>query len=181
VVEPGGRRPVCEPGLAARRSRAPPGAADPDESCRIKWPNDLFVDRRKLGGILVDAITPPRPADSWAIIGFGINYATPASGQLHGATSLLDEAARVGAAAPGFSAFAVGAIEAVWRAATGDASDWPARYMRFAAHRKGDPIRFMLDEGEVQGIFGGFDEHGFLKLETASGVRLIRSGEIYSW
>ena len=45
----------------------------------------------------------------------------------------------------------------------------------------GDTIRFGLDGEEVEGVFGGFDEHGFLKLETASGVRSIRSGEIFAW
>ncbi len=150
-------------------------------NCRIKWPNDLFVQRGKLGGILVDAVSPPPPAESWAIVGFGLNYSVPGSGRLAGATSLLEEADRLGAAAPPFPRFAVGAIDAVWRALTSAEPGWPARYMRLAAHREGDPIRFRLGESEVEGRFGGFDEHGFMKLETASGVRLIRSGEIYSW
>jgi len=149
--------------------------------CRIKWPNDLVIERRKLGGILLDAVTPPRPADSWAIVGFGLNYRAPGSGPLEGATSLLEEAARLGSTSPSFSRFAVGAIEAVWLAATSEEPGWPERYLRFAAHREGDPIRFRLEEGEIEGRFGGFDEHGFMRLRTASGVRLIRSGEIYSW
>lgn len=149
--------------------------------CRIKWPNDLLVERLKLGGILVDAVTPPRPADSWAIVGFGLNYATPASGALAGATSVLAEAARLGGVSPSFPRFAVDAISAVWSAATSEESGWAARYMRFAAHRQGDPIRILLDEGEVEGLFRGLDERGFMNLQTASGVRLIRTGEIYSW
>lgn len=36
--------------------------------CRIKWPNDVWIDERKLGGILIEA----RPPD-WAVIGVGIN------------------------------------------------------------------------------------------------------------
>ncbi len=149
--------------------------------CRIKWPNDLLVGRRKLGGILVDAVTPPRPAEAWAIIGCGLNYTTPDSGALAGATSLLAEVDRLGGVAPSFPRFTAAAIEAVWRAATSEESGWVSRYLRCAVHREGDPIRFMLDEGEVEGLFGGLDERGFMKLQTASGVRLIRSGEIYSW
>ena len=150
-------------------------------TCRIKWPNDLLVGRSKLGGILIDAVTPPAPAESWAIVGFGVNFSPPSAGALAGATSLLEEASSLDAAAPSFSRFAIGAISAVWRAASSTDSGWGERYMRFSAHCEGDPIRFRLGGGEVEGKFGGLDEHGFMKLETSSGVRLIRSGEVYSW
>lgn len=38
--------------------------------CEIKWPNDVWIDERKLGGILIEA----RPPD-WAVIGVGVNLA----------------------------------------------------------------------------------------------------------
>ena len=40
------------------------------ETCRLKWPNDLVVGRRKLGGLLVDAVSRP-DGEGWAIAGFG--------------------------------------------------------------------------------------------------------------
>jgi BirA family biotin operon repressor/biotin-[acetyl-CoA-carboxylase] ligase len=40
-----------------------------DVRCEIKWPNDVWVERRKLSGILVEA----RPAAGWAIVGIGLN------------------------------------------------------------------------------------------------------------
>jgi BirA family biotin operon repressor/biotin-[acetyl-CoA-carboxylase] ligase len=39
--------------------------------CSIKWPNDVWVEGRKLGGILIEA----RPQDGWAVIGVGLNLA----------------------------------------------------------------------------------------------------------
>lgn len=39
-----------------------------DVECRIKWPNDIWLDERKLGGVLIEA----RPPD-WAVIGVGVN------------------------------------------------------------------------------------------------------------
>ncbi len=36
--------------------------------CEVKWPNDVWVDQRKLSGVLIEA----RPPD-WAVIGIGIN------------------------------------------------------------------------------------------------------------
>ena len=36
--------------------------------CEIKWPNDIWIDERKVAGILIEA----RPPD-WAVIGIGVN------------------------------------------------------------------------------------------------------------
>jgi BirA family transcriptional regulator, biotin operon repressor / biotin---[acetyl-CoA-carboxylase] ligase len=41
------------------------------ESARVKWPNDVLVDGRKVAGILVEG----RPQDGWAVVGIGINVA----------------------------------------------------------------------------------------------------------
>lgn len=38
---------------------------------RLKWPNDLYIGERKLGGILIDML--PQADNSRAIIGIGIN------------------------------------------------------------------------------------------------------------
>ena len=40
--------------------------------CRIKWPNDVWIERRKVAGILVEG----RPAEGWAVLGIGLNVAT---------------------------------------------------------------------------------------------------------
>jgi BirA family transcriptional regulator, biotin operon repressor / biotin---[acetyl-CoA-carboxylase] ligase len=41
----------------------------PEVECRVKWPNDVQVDGRKLAGVLIEA----RPQDGWAVIGVGLN------------------------------------------------------------------------------------------------------------
>jgi BirA family biotin operon repressor/biotin-[acetyl-CoA-carboxylase] ligase len=41
-------------------------------TCRLKWPNDVWIDGRKCAGVLIEA----RPEDEWAVIGVGINVAT---------------------------------------------------------------------------------------------------------
>jgi len=40
-------------------------------AARVKWPNDVLVDGRKVAGILVEA----RPQEGWAVVGIGINAA----------------------------------------------------------------------------------------------------------
>jgi BirA family transcriptional regulator, biotin operon repressor / biotin---[acetyl-CoA-carboxylase] ligase len=41
----------------------------PDAKCMVKWPNDVWLEGRKLSGILIEA----RPQDGWAVIGVGLN------------------------------------------------------------------------------------------------------------
>jgi BirA family biotin operon repressor/biotin-[acetyl-CoA-carboxylase] ligase len=41
--------------------------------CQVKWPNDVWIDERKVAGILVEA----RPDEGWAVIGVGLNVAIP--------------------------------------------------------------------------------------------------------
>ena len=39
--------------------------------CQVKWPNDIWIDERKVSGILVEA----RPDEGWAVVGVGLNVA----------------------------------------------------------------------------------------------------------
>jgi BirA family transcriptional regulator, biotin operon repressor / biotin---[acetyl-CoA-carboxylase] ligase len=41
----------------------------PGIECAIKWPNDVWIDERKLAGVLIEA----KPQDGWAVIGVGLN------------------------------------------------------------------------------------------------------------
>ncbi len=45
---------------------------------KLKWPNDIFVNGKKLGGILVEIIGDPRGACT-VIVGIGINVSMPES------------------------------------------------------------------------------------------------------
>ena len=42
--------------------------------CAIKWPNDVWLEGRKLAGVLIEA----RPQEGWAVIGVGLNLAIAA-------------------------------------------------------------------------------------------------------
>lgn len=39
--------------------------------CQVKWPNDIWIDERKVSGVLVEA----RPDEDWAVVGVGLNVA----------------------------------------------------------------------------------------------------------
>ena len=66
-------------GIAAARALRRLGA----RGVALKWPNDLLVNRRKLGGILIETrpATKPSSSGSVVIVGIGINCrATPRLG-----------------------------------------------------------------------------------------------------
>ena len=42
--------------------------------CALKWPNDVWIDERKVAGVLIDARPP-----EWAVIGIGLNVAIEAA------------------------------------------------------------------------------------------------------
>lgn len=42
---------------------------EPAIECQIKWPNDVWIEGRKLAGVLIEA----KPQDGWAVIGVGLN------------------------------------------------------------------------------------------------------------
>ncbi len=51
---------------------------------RLKWPNDLWLQDRKLGGILIETASSGQPAqrDRYAVVGVGINLAPRAAAGL---------------------------------------------------------------------------------------------------
>lgn len=43
--------------------------------CRLRWPNDLFIDNKKLGGVLTEIVTDPQ-GRRIPIVGIGVNIRT---------------------------------------------------------------------------------------------------------
>lgn len=44
-----------------------------DVRAQIKWPNDVWIDRRKVSGILVEGRPDSDPEKSWVVVGIGLN------------------------------------------------------------------------------------------------------------
>jgi BirA family biotin operon repressor/biotin-[acetyl-CoA-carboxylase] ligase len=74
-------RPADTSGLEVLSLRAGLAAAEAldrfaPEPIRLKWPNDLYIDRGKLAGILVEARWRERAVE-WVAIGLGVNVSAP--------------------------------------------------------------------------------------------------------
>jgi BirA family transcriptional regulator, biotin operon repressor / biotin---[acetyl-CoA-carboxylase] ligase len=75
-VAPAGRALLCslvlrDPGELVSLAAGVAVAELAGAQARIKWPNDVLVDGRKVAGILVEG----RPQEEWAVLGIGINVA----------------------------------------------------------------------------------------------------------
>ena len=75
-IAPPGRALLCslvvrdpDPLLALRGGLAVADVAGAD--ARVKWPNDVLLDGRKLAGVLAEG----RPQEGWAVLGIGLNVA----------------------------------------------------------------------------------------------------------
>jgi len=52
-----------------------------DKSPQIKWVNDVFIDSKKICGILTEAVTDFESGNmQWVVVGIGINFITPKAG-----------------------------------------------------------------------------------------------------
>lgn len=159
----------------------------PIPGCGLKWPNDVMVGERKLGGLLVEGLsTGMRPRA--AVLGFGVNYRDPgSSGSRVGprgggeapasAAAVLDEVA----APPSLAALVrrlVGEVTGELRRGVSARPELVEEYRRLSRHRPGERLRCRLPSGEIAGEFRGFDARGFLRLLVAGEERRISSAEI---
>jgi BirA family transcriptional regulator, biotin operon repressor / biotin---[acetyl-CoA-carboxylase] ligase len=139
-------------------------------NCGIKWPNDIWVDGRKLSGILLEG----RPQEGWAVIGIGLNVGTTADEfpeELRAtATSLAIESG----VDPGVEPV----LEAVLAALDRRLSDSPKTIV--AAWRERDVLsgtRIRWNGGE--GVAAGIDEYGTLLVDTDDGRVALDAGEVH--
>lgn len=147
----------------------------------IRWPNDLLINEKKVGGILVETSTPPPRSDSptmlrYAIIGVGINVnhqTFPAELETL-ATSLRHESGRH-CAREGLLIEFLNALEqqvALLEAELRGHPTAPLLLDRFAANSswvRGKHVR--VDEaGGYTGVTTGLDARGFLRVAGDDGV-----------
>jgi BirA family biotin operon repressor/biotin-[acetyl-CoA-carboxylase] ligase len=136
--------------------------------CRIKWPNDVWIERRKVCGILVEG----RPAAGWAVVGIGLNVTTTEFPD-----ELRDTATSL-AAASGAAPTVADTLDALVHALGRRLLDPPEAVL--AAWRERDALRgerIRWDGGE--GVASGVEDSGSLLVETSSGQVTLGAGEVH--
>lgn len=148
-------------------------------ACDLKWPNDLMVDRRKLGGVLLDVISGGGESMPVAIVSFGINHGRLDAFRQPNAVTLLELGSDLT-----LDALAATCLDAV-DSALGQAADLKtavASYRKVSMHRAGELLECRLDDEatKVQGVFLGIDDSGLLRLEVEGQVRTLSVGRLVS-
>jgi BirA family biotin operon repressor/biotin-[acetyl-CoA-carboxylase] ligase len=133
----------------------------------IKWPNDVWIEGRKVAGILVEG----RPQEGWAVLGVGVNVATKSFPSELAATATSLRLAGTPAA-----------TEDVLRDLLRALDEWllapPERVLDAWRSRdalKGERVRWAGGEG----IAGGIDDSGALVVETRNGRVTLDAGEVH--
>jgi BirA family transcriptional regulator, biotin operon repressor / biotin---[acetyl-CoA-carboxylase] ligase len=136
--------------------------------CEIKWPNDVWIERRKVAGILVEG----RPAEDWAVLGIGLNVSTSEFPEELSsiATSLRIAAGSDVGVEPALAAL----LEAFARWLGKEAAEVLAAW-RDRDALQGSHVRW----AEGAGVAAGIDDSGALLVETADGVVSLGAGEVH--
>ncbi len=153
---------------------------------RLKWPNDLWWQQRKVGGILVETATIPQRPERYVVIGVGLNLDTPSPEAWP-----QDEAQTMAPQAPAGLSEVLGLEAAVTR---GD------MLSRVLPSLVSDVVRFeregfgpfgqayadrdalaglpvILSDGQ-QGLACGVDGQGGLQVQTAQGMMTVTSSTV---
>jgi BirA family biotin operon repressor/biotin-[acetyl-CoA-carboxylase] ligase len=165
-------------GVCVVRALRRHGVTDP----QLKWPNDILIGGRKLGGILIE-LRAEASGPACAVVGIGLNVSLGAA--------LLEEIAALGLpatdlvsaglATPSRNTLAASVIEHCIR---GLQQFEQAGLQAFMDEWRGaDALRdkavtaFVTEEG-IHGIARGIDLSGALLVETAQGLKKFHSGDV---
>ena len=139
--------------------------------CRIKWPNDVWIEGRKAAGILVEG----RPQEGWAVIGIGVNVTIAASDF---PAELRDTATSLSVAtddeAPDVEQV-LGALLPRLEARLGEPSSAVIDACRARDALRGERVRWQEGEGTAAGI----DDEGALLVESAGRHVALTAGEVH--
>ena len=151
----------------------------PGRDIRLKWPNDVLVDGRKIAGILLESESGGDGMAAYLAVGIGVNLAAYPDDTEHPATSLQDLGH--GPLAPKDALLDLAGAFAKWYEAwRGDGFSHLRAAWLSRAFGLGARIRVRLAAGESIGVFRDIDETGALVLGLPGGVtRTIAAGEIY--
>lgn len=143
---------------------------------KLKWPNDLLLDRAKTSGLLLEGES--RAGRLNVIVGCGVNIASCPSDTPYPATFLKAAVpqANVETMLTGLSdAFAQ--RFAIW-SQPGGFGPIRAAWLERAAFL-GETITIRLPDGPLAGRFVGLDPTGRLELEMEAGRRVIDAGDLF--
>ncbi len=164
-------------GLAARDAVRSSHGLD----VRLRWPNDIVFDGRKLGGILCETrIQGGRP--EFAALGYGLNVnhaADDFSDELRSSAVSMRQALGIACDIELLLTHVLDRTD-VWYGclSRGESESIVRAFEDASAFPKGASLAVLADDGPVEGAFAGVDAKGALLVRTRSGVRRFTCADI---
>lgn len=146
---------------------------------RLKWPNDVLKDGRKLAGILIESTTSRSDVGTWMVIGIGVNIDLPDDclariDQPAGMLSSLAQQEHAGLIA----ALLDELVETLPRFDADGFSPFMDRWNALHAHPQREVQ--LIENGQIRhtGIAIGVDAQGRFLIDTATGMVPVMAGDI---
>jgi BirA family biotin operon repressor/biotin-[acetyl-CoA-carboxylase] ligase len=139
---------------------------------QLKWPNDLWRQHRKLGGILIEAAS--QGGKSYAVIGIGLNIQIPPTQDLRTPATAIAEFWQEATAPTVLERV----IQPLLKALKGfETQGFAPLQQRFNAR---DALRGLNVQSSdaLEGLCEGVDSQGALQLLTRHGLQTIHSSEV---
>lgn len=144
----------------------------------VKWPNDIYLNRKKLAGVLIE-MTGQADSECNLVIGIGLNMSMAVS---HGEqidqpwSDLSDQGAM-----PDKTGLAIALQKQLYQdlqlfereGLTAFMKRWEQADLFY-----GETIKLVMGNQEMTGVCRGVDDQGAILLETASGIKSYVGGEI---
>ena len=144
---------------------------------KVKWPNDILLSGRKLGGILVEIINH-KNGQLNLVVGIGINVKLPQS------TEISQPYAQLTEQNPNIDreTILIKVIQRIYsRLAQFEEKGIDEEFMQqWINHNEffGDEVNVFTEQGAISGIEQGIDKRGYLKVITDEGERYFNAGEV---
>ena len=139
----------------------------------LKWPNDLMVRDRKLGGVLAEFVTSPEPG---IVVGIGVNLTAHPVGV--SATDVLAESGVTIAPRALVDILLEELDRRLERFAAGDGREDLRREYVGALGTLGRPVRVDLERESLEGYARDVDEDGRLVLDVGASERVVSAGDV---
>jgi BirA family biotin operon repressor/biotin-[acetyl-CoA-carboxylase] ligase len=137
-------------------------------NARLKWPNDILLNKNKICGILIESEVVKEKMEY--TIGIGVNYSIPKTeswwGDLEEQKDVLPREKLINAI-----------LKKIIFYKDNDYLNWQEQWESRCMHQNIEIFISTKQQKEINGIFRGVDNEGKMLLETSNGIQAISSGE----
>ena len=136
---------------------------------RLKWPNDIVVNNKKIGGILVEKVVSEN--ETTTIVGIGINFLIDSQEKWWGDLSNFN----IGDSRDQIISMITSNIICIFDK---ENEDWINEWLKYCMHINKEVKIIKTNNSSENAIFKSINQDGCALLETKMGIKIFNSGEI---